>query len=280
MSRIIFIADFFSNEISGGGELNNDEFIEICRSRGITVDLAKSFHTNLEFLRSNKEAKFVVANFVGLPEESKAYLQDHCQYVIYEHDHKYLSTRDPSPFECYKAPDSAIINKSFYEAAKGIFCQSNLHKEIMHKNLLLDNIYSLGGNLWSLENLEKLWEYSKKEKKDKYSIWNSTNPIKCTSLAEAYCYRNNLESELIGPLPNQEFLSRLSDNKYFVFFPQTVETLGRVVVEAKMAGMTVISNKRVGALSEDWFKLKGEELVAKMTEKRMSIPDSVLGVLL
>jgi hypothetical protein len=43
-----------------------------------------------------------------------------------------------------------------------------------------------------------------------------------------------------------------------------------------MAGMTVLLNKRIGATSEDWFSLKGEELIAIMRKKRTEIPDMVL----
>jgi len=45
------------------------------------------------------------------------------------------------------------------------------------------------------------------------------------------------------------------------------------VVEARMMGMTVITNKLVGALSEDWFELKGNELIDVMREKRKVIAD-------
>ena len=49
------------------------------------------------------------------------------------------------------------------------------------------------------------------------------------------------------------------------------ETLSRIVVEARMMGCSVITNELVGATSEEWFKLKGEELIDLMVEKRETI---------
>ena len=42
-----------------------------------------------------------------------------------------------------------------------------------------------------------------------------------------------------------------------------------------MMGMTTITNKLVGALSEDWFEVKGIQLVAVMREKRKTIIDTI-----
>ncbi len=280
MSEIVFIADFYANEINGGGELSNHELIGILTALKFPVTVLKSSQCTVDFLEERKDSYFIIANFIALSDECKQYLQDKCKYVIYEHDHKYLTTRDPSVFKDYKAPAENIINRDFYQKAKGVFCQSALHKEVVTKNLNLNNIHSVGGNLWSLEILNEIEVYTDKEKREKYSIWNSNNPIKCTALARAYCFKNSLEEDLIGPLPYREFLSRLTDNKYFVFFPQTLETLGRVVVEARMSGMTVLSNKKVGALSESWFKLKGKDLIQVMREKRKTIPEKVLEVLM
>ena len=64
-----------------------------------------------------------------------------------------------------------------------------------------------------------------------------------------------------------------------VFFPQTPETLSRIVVEARMMGMAVLTNQNVGATKEPWFNLKGEPLVELMQNKRVEIPEFVKKVL-
>ena len=69
---------------------------------------------------------------------------------------------------------------------------------------------------------------------------------------------------------------RLGSNTGFVFFPKTPETLSRIVVEARMMGLKVVTNGLVGATKENWFKYKGSELIDIMRAKRQQIPNIVL----
>ena len=94
-----------------------------------------------------------------------------------------------------------------------------------------------------------------------------------------FCKHNKYDFDLVGNLPYREFLSRVTDNKNFVFFPQTLETLCRVAVECRMAGMSVITSNKIGAASEDWFSLRGDDLIDEMTNKREEISSLVIKVL-
>ena len=42
-----------------------------------------------------------------------------------------------------------------------------------------------------------------------------------------------------------------------------------------MMGLSVVTNSLVGATKEDWFNLKGEELINLMIEKRKLIPNLI-----
>ena len=77
-------------------------------------------------------------------------------------------------------------------------------------------------------------------------------------------------------MPHTDFLDTISKNKGLVFFPRVLETLNRVVIEARMMNCQVVTNKKVGATSEPWFSLKGKELISKMREKREHIPKFVM----
>jgi hypothetical protein len=146
----------------------------------------------------------------------------------------------------------------------------------VRKNLEFDNIKSVGGNLWQEDALDIVEEISREQKDDRYSIMNSNIDHKNTKGAIEYCQKNNYNYELINGCAYKEFLVRLGRNKGFIFFPKTPETLSRIVVEARMMGMKVITNRLVGATKEDWFKFKGSELVDIMREKRQQIPQIVL----
>jgi hypothetical protein len=275
--KIIFVADFFSNEINGGGELNNDEFISLVRQKGYEVFPIKSSSLTIDIIKNSKDCHYIFGNFLALPPSVyNCILESNIRYSIYEHDHKYLVTRDPSKYENHIAPKEHITNVQFYEKAVAIFCQSKLHKDTVQKNLKLDTIHNLSGNLWSSESLTLLRENSIKEKREIVSIWNSTNPIKNTSKAVAYCKVKSLPYELLGPLPYDNFLNAIGKNDRFLFFPETMETLCRVVVEARMMNVKTMTNGHLGATSEDWFSLKGEELINLMESKRETIPTYIL----
>ena len=276
MSDYIFIADLFTeNGILGGGELNNDECIKILLKRGKTVKKINSFHVSPAFVESSLKSNFIISNFLGLNRESLNLIKDKASYIIYEHDHKYLKTRNPSLFKDFLAPEDQIVNLEFYKNAKAILCQSSFHSNIVKKNIKTDNIINLGGNLWSEQILDFLEELSFVEKREMCSVMKSGNPIKNTYFCAKYCERKELNYELIPETSYKEFLQNLSKNNTFVFFPETAETLSRVVVECRMMGIKVITSKLIGATSEPWFKLKGKELINLIRHKRKEIVDVV-----
>ena len=276
MNRIVFIADFFANEVGGGGELNNQELTNILRQRGMHVlEVKSNLVTPLFISECSKETKFVVANFVMLSEKSKEIIQNDREYIIYEHDHKYIKTRNPANYKNFIAPVGHIINFDFYKNAKAVLCQSQFHADIVELNLKLNNIVSLGGNLWSEDSLETMLSMSNVDKKPTCAIMSSTNWHKNTSDAIKLCEVKQWEYDVIPPCNYIEFLLRLGESEKFVFLPKTPETLSRIAVEARMMGLTVITNNLVGATREDWFKFKGSDLIEIIRNKRKQIPDIV-----
>ena len=272
----VFISDYFSNEIRGGGELSDSEIIEIL-SKDNSVFKVRSVSVDPSFLKKKIKNKFIISNFLNLPKRSKLFLQENCQYIIYEHDHKYLQSRNPAKYKNFIAPKSEIINFSFYKNARKVFCQSNFHKNIINSNLQLDNLYNLSGNMWADSTLDLLATLFNKKKTDKCSIMESDVGHKNTKAAVAYCNHKNLEYELIPPNNYHSFLDAMSNNKTLVFFPKTPETLSRIVVECRMMGMRVITNKLVGAASEPWFELKGPELISFMKNKKKEVVLEIQG---
>ena len=277
--NFIFIADFFVDEVLGGGELNNEELIYLLLNSGFSTQKIKSRDLDEATLRENENNFFIISNFIHIKEEIKKKIMG-LKYIIYEHDHKYIKSRNPALYDNYLAPKQEIVNYDFYKNAKSVLCQSKFHADIVEKNLNLDNIINLGGNLWSEEALLKMGEYSQKHKMDKYSIMNSVIEHKNTRDAVVYCEYNRIPYELIPPAPYTQFLNNLSNNSKLIFLPKTPETLSRIIVEARMMNMGVITNSKVGASSEPWFEKKGEELINIMRTKRQEILQKVLEIAL
>jgi len=276
MSDIVFIADFFANQIAGGGELNNHELILMLRNYDCNVTTINSHMCSPDILRSLPDAtNFIIANFINLSEECKQLLIKEKKYILYEHDHKYIKTRNPADYNNFIAPKDQIINYDFYQNASAVLCQSDFHLHIVKSNLKLENIKSLGGNLWSDGSLNLIARLSKIKKDPVCAIMDSNNWHKNTSGAIKLCKTKQWDYVLIEPCEYEDFLHRLGKNEKFVFLPKTPETLSRIVVEARMMGMSVITNNLVGATKEPWFNMKGQELIQFMADKKEEICNTV-----
>jgi len=277
MAKILFIADFFADQVPGGGELNDKVLMEKLYERGRSV---WSINSHLVGYRHLLESKcIIVSNFANLSEKNKKDIQNR-NYVIYEHDHKYLPGRNPGIYPEYHAPKEHIINRQFYANARAVLCQSQFHANIVRKNLELNNIISLGGNLWSDEHLGLLEEICKDPQRlDRHAVIMSNTKHKNTVGPINYCKALGLEYDVIPPLEPTTFLRELGARTALVFFPETPETLSRVVVEARMMGMSTKTTNNIGAIHEEWFSKKGLDLIEYMRYKQHEIINIVLGSL-
>ena len=262
---ILFIADYF--DTLGGAEQNDSVLLEHLQNKFEVKTMLSH-----EVTTSNiSEAQFlIIGNFTGLKRDVLNYITDNKSYIIYEHDHKYVSTRDPSRFKDFKIPQSQLINGAFYESAKKIICLGTKQVDIIRENLNIDDsCVSIGTSLWSTKRLDLIEELSKASvKSPKAAISRSNNPIKNTDKSIKYCQSKSMDYDLISSPNPEEFLSTLAKYESLVFFPGVLESLCRLVVEAKMLGCNIITTPRLlGAAYEDWFQLKGPELIGVIRDK-------------
>ena len=275
MKKIVYISDFFIEHNLGGAEICDEVIIKKLSSE-FSIEKVQSKNLNITKVLSNKDAFFIISNFSAVhPSVIDAFFSNKLDYIIYEHDHKYLITRNPAIFPNYIAPKNQIINESFYTKAVAVLCQSIFHKNIIKNNLENVNLINLGGNIWPVNTLNMLENLCNNSKEDTCAIMESNNWHKNTAGAIKYCEVKNLPYKLIPNLKYEDFLQELSKNKKLVFFPQTPETLSRLVVESRMLNLSVIINDKVGASYEDWFNIKGIELIKLMKDKRISITKTV-----
>ncbi len=267
LTDIILIADFFYKDFTGGAELNDYSLIERFKHTGIFVKEIYCKQVTIQFLEKNKKCKYIVANFVTLSEAAKEYMMENIDYVIYEHDHKYLKRRNPIFYKDFLAPKEDLSNLRFYKNAKKTICLTQLALDVFKANTGLENCVKLGASVWRKEDLQFLSNLSGVEKNDKYAIMDSDNPIKKKQRCIEYCNRNQISFDLISDKQHQRFIQKLSPYKGLVFMTGHLETCCRIVVEAKMLNCKVTTQtKLIGAASEPWFDLNGLELIEKIEE--------------
>jgi len=271
VNKIYFISDFFASELAGGAELVDDQLINYLEGRGHTVEKVRSFDTDKIKETFQEDVYYIISNFVGMSEQVKKDMQSK-RYSIYEHDHKYLVTRDPSVFEGLKAPDIAIINRDFYKESQNVFCQSKKHKEVVENNLELPNIINLGCTLWSPEEIASLEKALGTPKTKPAAVLKSSTATKGQLEASEYCKENEIEFEAIGDLSYNEFLSELAKFENLVFFPSVLESFSRLAVEARILGCKLITNQNLGCTSEDWFREnKGPALLHAVKSRQLEV---------
>lgn len=270
-NQIVFVSDSIkTNNTWGGAEKDDEEML----SR-LNLNILRKRSRELDHIYHNET--YLISGFWDIPNNIKLDLISHGNYHIYEHDHHYCPTRNPSVYKNNNiVPRAHIIYRDFYSRAKTVFCMSKLHKQILTSNIKC-NAISIGCSFWSNQRLDfinSLREESKSYRISKACIHNSDAPHKNTGLATSFCKRNNIDYELIDSTPNEEeFLRKLSKYSQLVFFPGSPETFCRTVVEAKMMNMSVITNENmIGAASEDVWRYNGYKLIGYI--KNMMIPSA------
>lgn len=281
MKKIVFISDFFAKHVNGGAEICDDVLIQELKNK-TKVAMFQCHEFGLKHLDFylNYDYNFIISNFANLSKEVMKRLETiGDRYIIIEHDHKYLKNRNPSNFKDFKAPEQFIINKSFYSSAKKVFCQSEKHRSVIYQNLKIDNLVSLSCSLWSKDQLD-LMRDSITEKNDRAYVMNDKNPIKGVEKSIKLCDSKGIPYDVIDKLPYDEFIKKLAKYDKFVFFPKTLETFSRVILEARMLGCKLVTNNLNSCTYEPWFKdYKGEALIDFVDKQRDVVVEKIVDCL-
>ena len=280
LSKVAFISDFFYPSVSGGAEIYDSVLIDEIQNRGVKVCKFTSGEFTSNHLKLYKESgfKFLISNFVGLQDEVKSALSfTDCEYFILEHDHKYVANRNPASFKDFMAPEHMITNRDFYSNAQQIFCQSEKHRSVLSKNLGLSNVVNLSCSLWSKEQTDIIRKHISETKNKKCFILGDPNPIKGLDMAVRHCKQNGLDYDVLPKTTYEEYIKSMSEYEKLVFFPSTLESFCRLVVEARMLNCGIATNNLNGCTSEEWFsKLKGLELIDFVDSQRTDVVNLIL----
>lgn len=260
--KVIYISDFFIDELHGGAELSDDVVIKYLISKRVEVKTVKSLIFNPTI---HKADTFIISNFLLLSEENKYYFRtSNVNYIIIERDQKYVKGRNTVDYPGFIAPPSKVINKDFYTNAKKVFCLTSKQMEIMNAHLEIENIESLGCTQFSDGQLGYLSHRVDLDKVDKYAIV----PGKRQDKAVALCEREGFEYDILYKSSWEKLIDRLCKYKGVVHFSHAFESCCRLLIESKAMGLKIITDNRNGCTYEDWFrKYKGHELIKFLSKK-------------
>lgn len=259
--KILFISDFFVDDIIGGAELVDATIINyLKKDEDVKLTCKKSLEVTIKEIIENDF--LIISNISLLNQNLINFIKENKKYLIVEHDYKIHPSRQPWRFKDSIVPVNERHNYDFYSKAKAVFLQTSDHLKVFNDNNVNANLINLNCSIWSEEELTTLDLISKEKKTHKFAIVDSDNFIKNKNGAEQFCKINKIDYEIVPKLPPKNFLQTLSGYPALVFFPIARESCCRLIVEAKCMNMNIITNNNSGAFKSDWYKMHGTDLIS------------------
>lgn len=270
MKNIIYISDFFIDNVLGGAELSDDVVINFLTKEGHNI---KTVQSRIFDPTIHKADTFIISNFIFLsPENKNWFVNSDANYIIIERDQKYVDSRNTVMYPGFIAPPSRVVNKEFYSSANKVFCLTKHSAQILLSHIDLKNVESLGCTQFSQEQFDHIRNSYNKNKNGKWCII----PGKRSNKAIQLCETQKIDFDYLKNYQWKDLIKTMADYEGLVFFSHAVETCCRLVIEARMLGLKLKTDNRVGCTYEDWFgKYKGIELIDFLEEKVSNTLDTI-----
>jgi glycosyltransferase involved in cell wall biosynthesis len=259
---VVFVADFFVEDLIGGAELTTEALI---KSSPFKVFKLKSRDVSMETLESGHQKFWVFGNWAGLNRDLIPTIVANLKYSVLEYDYKFCKWRSPEKHEVAERKPCDCENdihgkltSTFYLGAKNLYWMSEkqqsryLQKFPFLKDVsqvVLSSVFE--EDFWVL--LRQLKDKSAGALRKGWIVLDSPSWIKGRDAAIHWCVTNEVEYEVVKGLNPSEFLEKLSTAEGLVYLPPGGDTCPRMVIEAKLLGCKLQLNENVEHATEDWF---------------------------
>ena len=261
MNQIIFVSDFFSEDLVGGAELTTDSLIE---SSPFKVSKFRSKDLTVEDLVKNQSAHWIFGNWTQINFQLIPLIIANLNYSILEYDYKFCNYRSPDKHRVAEntkcncdQTDWGKFVAAFFLGAKTIWWMSEKQQEIyfdrfpdlqkMNRSSVLSSVFS--ESFWiQVQNLTQ-----NPKERNGWAVLSSSSWIKGTEDALKWCEDNGKKVNLIEGLSPDQTLELLSRSEGLVYLPKGGDTCPRIVIEAKLLGCELHLNENVQHKDEEWF---------------------------
>jgi len=261
-AEIIFVADLFEEDYSGGAEMTSEAIIQ--RSP-FKIQKVHSKDVNLSVLNQGSKKFWIFGNFSQLNPELLPTIVANINYSVLEYDYKFCKFRSPEKHrvqtgtscDCHDQLNGKIIS-AFYYGSKFLWWMSEKQKEIYHNlfpfliekdNIVLSSVFSRK----TLATLKLLRETVKNEERKGWIVLGSQSWVKGFDSSKKWCEENKKDYEVVWNIPYEELLAKMSTSEGFVYLPEGGDTCPRMVIEAKLLGCKLHINDNVQHKDEAWF---------------------------
>ncbi len=265
-ATVVFVSDFFVEDLVGGAELTSEALIQSCSKRCYKLHSASLTEGLVE---ASPGKYWIFGNFLGAPKPGiQAVVESGAHYSVIEFDWKYCRFRSPQRCgmtksgkvcTCISTPDGQFV-RGFYQEADKLFWMSKTQRDECLQRMemsLDDSKHLVQGSTWSQEDLlflKSLREDKETQREETWIVQDSPNEIKNTQGTIEYCKTNKIPYRLLGGLKPRDFLVEMRKNTGLVFHPLDYDTCPRVVVEAKLLGLRLDLNSNVMHQHDPWFQ--------------------------
>ena len=274
--EIIFVSDFFIEDLIGGAELTTEALIE---SSPFKIHKLHSTDVNINTLQAYSDKYWIFGNYAHMDLNLIPSVISNLEYSILEYDYKYCRYRSPQKHalsngecDCHDDIHGKMIS-AFMHGSKSLWWMSEGQKNVYTSKFpfLSDNNSTVLSSVFS-EAFFMMIDYLKHKnvnaEREKWLVLGSTSWVKGTDAAIQYAIQNDLDYELIQNLEYDDMLEKLSLAKGLIFLPAGHDTCPRIVIEAKVLGCELVLNENVQHKDELWFNSDRPDLVSYLYAAR------------
>jgi len=272
--EIIFLADEFAIDSTGGAELTTEAIIN-ARPSGTKVTTIRTTELTQNIIDKYKNNKWIIGNFYRFnPDNMIYFMAQKPDYSVIEYDYKYCTMRIPKLHkrmtgQCCEKTTRAQIISLFFSLAKNVWYMSDAQKswyEQEFPTLQQSTSYVLGSIL-DKETIDYINTLDCSNKNDIYMIQDHFHVLKGTKDGIELAKSKNLRYELFGSMksePHHEVLQKFAQAKGLIFVPTEFDTCPRVTIEAKLLGCDLILGENVQHKDEEWFNQPNKDIINHM----------------
>jgi hypothetical protein len=230
---------------------------------------------------------WIFGNIMSLTEKSfinLCWVMDNRPFVKIEFDYNYCPYRGPTPHQvlgkapcaCPSPETSAALSEAYSkipQQAQHIFYMSKAQRDIHAKHLAaIQCPTSVLSSCFTSASWQAFEGLRSQPKSNKFAIidgqggWHSQ--AKGVENAIKYAQQQKLDYDLLKTKTQEEMLQKLSTYKGLIFLPLIEDTCPRVVIEAKLLGLEIITNSNSQHIKEEWWKDKSVLEIEEYLKRR------------
>ena len=285
---VIFVADLFTDEYSGGAELTTEALFGTSPYK--TYKLKSSDLTEQQ-IQQGVNKTWVFFNFSGMNLNLIPMIVANLYYFITEYDYKFCRYRS---IELHKKETGEECNchnedygkyiSSFFAGAEKIFWMSDKQKQRYQDRFpfLTDQKSIRLSSVFEVKDLEQIESLRKSRKENgtngRWAIIGSNSWIKGVEESKQKLKEflgKKEDFDILAGLSYTDMLRTLSEYEGFCFMPLGGDTCPRIVIEAQLLGLQLYINENVQHMGEEWWAGEPDEIESYLLDGHKRFWDEI-----